>query len=100
MKSNQRWYKRLVYKAKTDSEIWRPDLQLPKGKHQGGGMGWEVGIAIYTLLRTKLIGNSDLLCGSEKSVLYSGIAYLGKESEKGWIEMYVYCCASETNTTL
>ena len=47
-----------------------------------GGMDWEVGIDMYTLLYKKLVGNEDLLYSSGKSIQYSVIAYMGKESEK------------------
>ena len=53
------------------------------------GMDWEFGTGIYTLLYTKLIGNKDLLNSSEKSIQYSVIVYVGKESEKEWIYMYM-----------
>ena len=45
-------------------------------------MDWEVGISTYTRLYAKLIGNKDLLYSSGKSIQYSVIAYMGKESEK------------------
>ena len=45
-------------------------------------MDWEVGIDTCTLLYIKSIQNKDLLCSLGKSIQYSVIAYMGKESEK------------------
>ena len=50
----------------------------------GGGINQEVGIGIYTLLYTTSISNKDLTYSTEKSIQYSVIIYLGKESEKEW----------------
>ena len=61
-----------------------------KGETFGGGMDWEVGIRIYTLPYTKLISKKELLYSSEKSIQYSVLTYMGKESEKEWIYMYMY----------
>ena len=67
-------------------------------------MDWEVGIATYTRLYAKLIGNKDLLYSTGKSIQYSVIAYMGKESKKkdGYMCICVadsLCYTSETNTT-
>ena len=62
---------------------------VTRGEKVGGGMDWEVGIGIYTLY-TKPIYNKDLLCSLGKSIQYSVIAYLGKESEKEWMYTYMY----------
>ena len=48
-------------------------------------MNWEVRMGIDALLHTKLIDNKDVVCSLEKSVQYSVIAYIGKESEKEWL---------------
>ena len=54
---------------------------------------------------TKLVGNKDLLHSSGKSIQYSVIAYMRKESEKEWIYTCIcmtesLCCTPKTNTTL
>ena len=49
-----------------------------KGEMLGGGLDWEVGIAIYTLVYTKFIGNKDLQYILGKSVQYSVRVYMGK----------------------
>ena len=43
----------LIYKIETDAQISKSNLGLPKGKCWGGGINWENGINIYTLLYTK-----------------------------------------------
>ena len=54
-----------------------------------GGINWEIGIDIYTLLYIKQITNKDLLYSTGKSTQYSVMAYMGKESKKEWIYVYV-----------
>ena len=56
----------------------------------GGGISWEIGIDIYTLLYIKYITNKNLLYSTGNSTQYSVLAYLGKESKKEWIYVYVY----------
>ena len=56
----------------------------------GGGINWEIGIDIYTLLYTKQITNKDLLYSTGNSTQYSVMAYMRKESKKEWIYVYVY----------
>ena len=47
------------------------------------------GIDIYTLLYIKWITNKDLLYRTENSTQYCVMAYVGKESKKEWINIYV-----------
>ena len=49
----------------------------------------EVWINIYILLHIKQILNKDLLYSTGKSTQYSVISYMGKESEKVWVYVYV-----------
>ena len=56
---------------------------------RGGGINWEIGIDIYTLLYIKQITNKDLLYSTGNSTQYSVMAYMGKESKKEWIYVYV-----------
>ena len=44
----------LIYKTETDSQTSKTNLWLPKGK-AGGGINWEAGINIYTLLDRKSV---------------------------------------------
>ena len=55
----------------------------------GGGISWKIGIDIYTLLYIKQITNKDLLYSTGNSTQYSVMAYMGKESKKEWIYVYV-----------
>ena len=56
---------------------------------RGLGINWEIGIDIYTLLYIKLITNKDLLYSTGNSIQYSVMTYMGKESNKEWIYVYV-----------
>ena len=51
----------------------------------------------------KWIINKDLLYSTKNSTQYSVTTYMGKESEKEWIYMYItepLCCTHENNMTL
>ena len=48
-----------------------------------------IGIDVYTLLYIKQITNKDLLYSTGNSTQYSAMAYMGKESKKEWIYVYV-----------
>ena len=60
-----------------------------QGGKGGGGINWEIGIDIYTLLCIKQITNKDLLYSTKKSTQYSVMTYMGNESKKEWIYVYV-----------
>ena len=62
---------------------------VTKGETVGRDTHRAVGIGMYTLLYIKLISNKDLLYSLGKSSQYSVIAYMGRESEKEWIYMYM-----------
>ena len=66
----------------------KTNLQLP-GEKWGGEINWEIGIDIYTVLYIKQITNKDLLYSTGNSTQYSVMAYMGKESKKEWIYIYV-----------
>ena len=79
----------LIYKTEAESQIYRMNLQLPKGKGGGeGGIKWESGIDIYTSPYLKQITNKDLLYSTGNSAQYSGITYRGKEFEKEQVYAY------------
>ena len=66
----------------------------------GGGINWEIGVDIYTLLYIKWVTNKDLLYSTGNYTQYFIITYVGKESE---IEIHRYvteslCCILKTNT--
>ena len=62
---------------------------VTKGERVEGGINEEFEINIYTLLYIKQIINRDLLYSTGNSTQYSVITYMGKESEKEWIYVYV-----------
>jgi len=57
-----------------------------KGK---GGINREIEIDRYTPLYVKQITNKDLLYSTGNSSQYSAMTYMGKESEKEWLYVYV-----------
>ena len=59
------------------------------GKGGGRGITWEIGIDIYTRLYIKQITNKDLPYSTGNSTQYSVVTYMGKESKKEWIYVYV-----------
>ena len=56
---------------------YEPNILLPRG-----GINWEIGIDIYTLLYIKYITNKNLLYSTGKSTQYSVMTYIGTESKK------------------
>ena len=78
----------LIYKTEKDSQTQKTNLWLPRGR-LGGGINQEIGIHIYILLYVKQILNKDLLYSTGNSTQYSVITYMGKESEKEQIYVYV-----------
>ena len=46
-----------IYKTETDSQTYRTDLQLPRGRGYGGGMDWEFGISRCKLLYIEWVNN-------------------------------------------
>ena len=63
---------------------------VTKGETLRGRIDWEAGTGIYILLYIKSIRNKDLPYRSEKSIQYSMMVYMEKESEKEWLSMYKY----------
>ena len=55
----------------------------------GGGINWEIGIDVYTLLYIKQLTNKDLPYSTGNSTQYSIMTYMGKESKKEWVYVYV-----------
>ena len=52
-------------------------------------VNWEIGIDIYTLLCIKLLTKKDLLYSTENCTQYSVMVYVGKESKKERIYVYI-----------
>ena len=51
-------------------------------QERGGGINWEIGIDIYTLLYIKSKTNKDLLYSTGNSTQYSVMTYMGKNLRK------------------
>ena len=66
-------------------------LMVTKGESmvRRGEINQEFGISTYILLYIKWITNKDLLYSTGKSTQYSVMTYMGKESKKEWIYIYV-----------
>ena len=79
--TNEPIYKTEIHRQKTN--LW-----LPKGTGAGGGINWDIGIDIYTLLYIKSITNKNLLHSTGNSTQYSVMPYMGTESKKEWIYVY------------
>ena len=89
-----------IYKTETGSRC-RNKLMVSGGEWEWGGINWETGIDIYTLLYIKETANKDLLCSIRNSSQYCIIIYIGKESKNEWIyDINPLCCTPETNTIL
>ena len=81
MESNKNDTKDLIHKTEIDTDF-ETKLMITQGKMLRGGIKWEIGVGIYTLLCVKLVSNEELLYSTGKSTQYSVMAYVGKESEK------------------
>ena len=104
MESHKKLYKSTYSQNRNRLKDFKAKFMATKGEMLEGGMNWEVGIGICTLLYTKSVGNKDLLYSSWKSIQYSAMAYIGKKYAKsGYICICItdsLCCIPEINTTL
>ena len=64
-------------------------LMVTKGDGPGWGMDRGVGIGLCTLRYMERLTNGDLLYSTESSTQYSVIIYVGKESEREWMCVYI-----------
>ena len=84
-----------IYETKTDSQIQRTDLWLPRdgGWGQRGGKDWEFGISRCKLVYIGWI-NKVLLYSAGNYIQYPVTNHDGKEYEKEyiyvWVYMYIY----------
>ena len=75
-------------KTETESQIQETNLWLPgESQGEGGGINWEIGMDIYTLLYIKQMANKDLPHSTGNSTQYSVMTYAGKGSKEC---VYVY----------
>ena len=77
-----------IYKTEIESQKQKTKLMITKGAKGGGGINWEIGIDIQTLLYIKQITNKNLIYSTENSIQYSVMTYMGKESKIEWIYLY------------
>ena len=78
-------------KTEIDSQTWKTNLWLSKGKRMGG-INQELGIKLCTLLYTYIymqITNKDLLYSTGNYTQYLVVVYNGKESKNN-IYIYIY----------
>ena len=92
-----------IYKTEIESDVLNK-LTVTKGERVGGGINWESGIAIYTLLYIKQITNKNLLYSTGNSTQYPLMNFMGIESIKR-VDICIcitdsLCYTAETNTTL
>ena len=84
MESNKEWYRKLVNETESDSNILKPNFWLLKGKHwreeENGSLG---------LSHAHCLWNGWVYIYSGKSIQYSVIIYMGKESEQERVCEYV-----------
>ena len=67
-----------ILKNGTNEPIYK--IEIIGRKAGQGGINWEIGTDIYTLLYIKQITNKDLLYTTGNSSQYSVMTYMGKES--------------------
>ena len=58
----------LIYKREIQSQMQKTNVWLPGGR--GGGINWDTGIDIYTVLYIKQITNKDLLQSTGNYIQY------------------------------
>ena len=76
-----------LFTKQIESQMQKTNL-VTRGE-RGGRDKWEIGIDIYTLLYIKQITNKGLLYSTGNSTQYSVMTYMGKDSKKEWIYVYV-----------
>ena len=79
----------LFTKQKQTHRLGKQFYDYQREKVGGGGMDWELGIGKCTLLYMEWMINGDQLYSRGKSTQCSVITYMGKESEKEWMCVYV-----------
>ena len=74
----------LIYETEIDSQTWRTDLWLPRGK-EGGTVCWEFGISRCKLLYIEWINNKEILCSTGNYIQYLVINHNGKKIKNIYI---------------
>ena len=76
----KKWYKWIYSQNRNRVTDVENKLMVTRWEREGGGINWEIGIDIHTLLYIKQIMNKDLLYSKGNSTQYSIMAYMQKES--------------------
>ena len=63
-------------------------LMVKKG-NKWGRDGWEIGIGVGTLRDMDQLADRDQLYSTGNATQYSAIFYVGKESEREWLCIFV-----------
>ena len=93
-----------IFAKQKQRHKWRgKNVWTPKGKGVGG-MNWETGIGIYTLLCIKQITKENLLqsTGNAMGMLCGDLNWKGiqKTGDADICKAHSLCCTAASNTTL
>ena len=80
-----------IYRTETDSQTWRADLWLPRGR--GRGIDMEFGVGKCELLNLEWINNDVLLYSTGNYIPSLGIEHNGRQYEKKNIYIYLPLCS-------
>ena len=67
--------KELIYKTEVESQVQKKKIMVTNWERSVGGMNWETGTDIYTLLYIKQITSKDLLYNTGSSAQHSDVLY-------------------------
>ena len=92
---------KIIYKTEIELQMQKTNMAI-KGERERGGINWEMGINIYTLLYIKQMTNKDLLYSTRNSTQYSDLygKIILKRTDICIFATESLCCTAETNTTL
>jgi len=68
--------------------MWRTNIWTARGERRGG-MNWEIGIDVYTLLCVKQMTNENLLYSTGNSTQHSVVIQMGRKSKKEGTYVYI-----------
>ena len=77
-----------IYKIETDSQTYRIDLWLLRGRQRGGGKDWEFAVSRCKLLYIEWINNKVLLYSTGNYIQYPEINHNGKDYKKEYIYIF------------
>ena len=77
----------LIYETEADSQTYRTELWLLRGRGGCRKMDWKFGVSKCKLLHIEWINNNVLLYSTGKYIQYPGINHDGKEYKKKCLHM-------------